>query len=259
MRKPAALFPILLIPGALVLASAGGARADAAREGPIAIEKCQTINQPGSYKLVNNLTFTSKTGTLTCLLITADSVTIDLAGFTITGPGSLGLELPPSTTAIAAQSSSASSAANLRGIAVRNGSISNFAIGVELSSADGSVVEGLRVFGGDCPCQFGIDANGIVRGNTVIGFSGIHESGFGMAATGVVTGNDVYHNQRGIGVGEGSTVIGNTVTNNNNGGLFVSCPSNVTTNTVVNNGHFFPGGNLVLGGDGCTNTNNVAP
>jgi hypothetical protein len=48
-------------------------------------------------------------------------------------------------------------------------------------------------------------------------------------------------------VGQGSTVIGV--------GLVVGCPSNVTDNTAVNN----PGGNLVLNGTGCNNTNNVAP
>ena len=59
-------------------------------------------------------------------------------------------------------------------------------------------------------------------------------------------------------VGQGSTVIGNTVTDTNDLpgiGLLVSCPSNVTNNTAVNN----PGGNLVLNGNGCNNTNNVAP
>ena len=59
-------------------------------------------------------------------------------------------------------------------------------------------------------------------------------------------------------IGTGSTVIGNTVTNTqafNHVGLFVDCPSNVTNNTAVNNN----GGNLTLNGNGCNNTNNVAP
>ena len=37
-------------------------------------------------------------------------------------------------------------------------------------------------------------------------------------------------------------------------GISVQCPSNVTDNTAVNNGT-----NLFLQGDGCNNTNNVAP
>jgi hypothetical protein len=62
----------------------------------------------------------------------------------------------------------------------------------------------------------------------------------------------------GISVGQGSTVIGNTATNNLDlgPGISVDCPSNVTDNTAVNNG---PNGNLVLNGNGCNNTNNVAP
>ena len=81
MERSAALFPIALAVAGVILAPWGAVRAEGATE----IEKCQTISQPGSYKLVNNLTFRSTTGG-TCLLITADFVTIDLAGFTITGP-----------------------------------------------------------------------------------------------------------------------------------------------------------------------------
>jgi hypothetical protein len=86
MRKPAAVFTIALALGATILAPRAGAQAQDARgeEGPIDIEKCQTISQPGSYKLVKNLTFTSSSGT--CLTITANFVTIDLAGFAISRP-----------------------------------------------------------------------------------------------------------------------------------------------------------------------------
>jgi hypothetical protein len=85
MRRPAAFFPIALALAAITLAPVAGARADGREEGPFEVEKCQTIDMPGSYKLVNDLTFTATTGT--CLLITADFVTIDLAGFTISRAG----------------------------------------------------------------------------------------------------------------------------------------------------------------------------
>jgi hypothetical protein len=85
MRSSAALLPIVLALAAMTLAPHGGARAQGElEEGPIGIEKCQTISQPGSYKLVNNLTFNGPSGG-TCLSITANFVTIDLAGFTMTG------------------------------------------------------------------------------------------------------------------------------------------------------------------------------
>ena len=78
MRRPAELFPIALALGAMVLAPGAGAR----EEGPTEIERCQTISQPGSYVLVHNLTATGD-----CLLINADFVTVDLAGFAIIGSG----------------------------------------------------------------------------------------------------------------------------------------------------------------------------
>ena len=84
MGTPASVFTIALALGPIILAPVGAsARADGREEGPFEIEKCQTIDKPGSYKLVNNLVATND-----CLVITADFVTIDLAGFTISGPTS---------------------------------------------------------------------------------------------------------------------------------------------------------------------------
>jgi hypothetical protein len=71
-----------------------------------------------------------------------------------------------------------------------------------------------------------------------------------------VTGNYVSDSGEGFGVGQGSTVIGNTASNNLGFGFVVTCPSNVTDNTAVNNNGQR---NLVLFGEGCNNTNNVAP
>jgi len=113
----------------------------------------------------------------------------------------------------------------------------------------------LRV-SGPCPCDFGISANGIVRGNTVFGIGTVGAGGVAMSATGIVTGNYVSNNARGFFIGQGSTVIGNTVTNNLVFGISVDCPSNVTDNTVTTNRG---GRNLELNGEGCNSTNNVAP
>ena len=46
------------------------------------INKCKTIDKPGSYKLTRNLTATGD-----CLVITADYVTINLNGYRILGDG----------------------------------------------------------------------------------------------------------------------------------------------------------------------------
>jgi hypothetical protein len=98
MRQPAALFPIALALGATILVPGPGARA-----APIAITACQTISQPGSYVLANDLTSSGA-----CLVIAASFVTINLAGFSINA--GIGI--------------SVSSASPVQGIAVRNGSIS---------------------------------------------------------------------------------------------------------------------------------------
>jgi hypothetical protein len=190
MKRLAALLAIAVALGATSLAPVAAAR----EEGPIEIDKCQTISHPGSYKLVNNLTLS---GPGACLTIAADFVTIDLAGFTIEGRERGILALPSSSTP-------------LQGIAVRNGSIVS-SVGVDLGSAIGSIVEGLRVVapGGR---GTGIIANGIVKGNIAFG-EGAGAGGAAIEATGIVTGNYVLRSRNvGISIGEGSTVIGNTVT-----------------------------------------------
>ena len=81
MRRPAAFFPTFLLTiGALVLAPSGGARADAPGEGPIEIDKCQTISQPGSYELADNLTANGD-----CLVITADFAAASSVGYSPAG------------------------------------------------------------------------------------------------------------------------------------------------------------------------------
>jgi hypothetical protein len=77
---------------------------------------------------------------------------------------------------------------------------------------DGSIVEGLRVFGVGCPCFFGISATGIVKGNIVVGIEGPLEGlGLSITATGIVTGNYVIGSRgAGYSIGEASTGSGNT-------------------------------------------------
>jgi hypothetical protein len=142
---------------------------------------------------------------------------------------------------------------------VRNGSIAGFSDGVYLPNptnviSNGSIIERLRV---SACTELGILATGIVRDNIVLGCAAFGGGGVGISAAGIITGNFVSDARRGgLSAGQGSTVIGNTVTNTLRGvGIGVSCPSNVTNNTALANAL----GNLVLGGDGCTNTNNVAP
>jgi hypothetical protein len=192
-------------------------------------------------------------------VIASPRVTIDLAGFSISGNGTgTGIKLVPRADIGLFE--------NLA-FAARNGTISVFEIGVDVPGF-GSIIEGLRLFSNQSD---GIhNVNGIIRGNTVFtnGGAGINASGTitgnyalrnggaGIAGSGTISDNFSIGNvQVGISAFEGSTLIGNTAPSNEGIGISVNCPSNVTNNTAVNN----PQGNLVLNGTGCNDTNNVAP
>jgi hypothetical protein len=251
MRRPIAFIAILLVLGALSpprVASAPGQ--DEEEPAPKKIKQCQRIDQPGSYKLAGSLRASGD-----CLVIATEGVTIDLAGFTMTGDGT--------GTAIRGIQASAGTIPHLRTV-VRNGDISNFARATELSG----IVEGLRVSSNHTGISVGI---GIVRGNTVqfnaaVGIEladGIvrdnvviaNQTGISIQEAAVVTGNAVQGNQIGVDViGTGSTLIGNIVDGNSNIGLRVSCPSNVIHNTAIGNG-----ANLVLRDATCRNEGNLAP
>jgi hypothetical protein len=241
MKTPASCIAVALALGEISLTPGLVRAQDFREEGPFEIEKCQTIDKPGSYKLVRNLTAPANAD---CIVMPASFVTVNLAGFSISGSGF-------GSAITTGQSSSV-----LQGITVRNESITGFAVGVFLQTALGfkddlSIVEGLRISAGPPGSSFGVTAQGIVRGDTAAGFT----SGFGISATGVVTGNYATGNGTGIfAEGPGNTVIGNTAINNAGAGIAADCPSNVTNNTAVNNNP-----NLQLIGNGCNNTNNVAP
>jgi len=65
----------MVVLGALIFAPVAGARdQDQQEQAPTKIRRCQRIDQPGSYKLVDNLHATGD-----CLVITTEGVTIDLA------------------------------------------------------------------------------------------------------------------------------------------------------------------------------------
>src|SRR5215471_8570013 len=148
MRRPTTLIAIMVVLGALIFAPVAGARdQDQQEQAPTKIRRCQRIDQPGSYKLVDNLHATGD-----CLVISVDGVTIDLAGFAMTGDGTgTAIKGPPQ--------SSTKTIPALRTV-VRNGDISNFAQGIKLSG----IAEGLRITSNHNGISVGV---GIVRGNTV--------------------------------------------------------------------------------------------
>jgi|SRR5690349_3901375 len=125
-----------------VLALAG--RSHAQLENPV-ITNCTTITAPGSYVLLHNLTATASnvqtipvTGNRACILIDADFVTLDMAGFAITGSnlGSLIVSGVVARTGIPSTEH--------QGIHVRAGTVANLTGSGVLLFGKGHTVENVR-------------------------------------------------------------------------------------------------------------------
>ena len=205
---------------------------DLADRRPTEIKRCQTVDQPGSYKLVKNLKAAGD-----CLVITAEGVTIDLGGFGLTGDGT--------GTAIKGPKAQTGTIPQARTV-VRNGDISSFAQATNLSGT----VEGLRVTSNREGIVVGVGtvrgntvqfnasagielADGIVAGNLVIA----NGTGISVQEAAVITGNEVLGNKIGIDAsGTGSSLTANVVDDNKEIGMRIHCPSNLTSNTAVGNG-----------------------
>ncbi len=100
------------------------------------IRSCRTINQPGAYSLIRNL---SSTGD--CLIVNADHVTIDLNGFVISGLGSVDDSDQRVGTGI-------SGSINL-GLHIRNGTITGFGSAVYTPNSDYSSFKEMNIIRND--------------------------------------------------------------------------------------------------------------
>jgi hypothetical protein len=193
-----------------------------------------TLSKSGSYQLSGNLTVPANADGI---VIAADRVTLDLNGFSIKGSGS----------------GSGVSDANVarQGIAVRNGSIANFLVGVSISGLSGCEIQQVHVINNS---SFGILANGnnsIVNGNTVLRNGGI---GIQVGENAIVSGNNVTGNQgNGISANAGAVISGNVASFNGQIGISAVCPeSTLVGNTATQNGF----GNIHETGIGCTRADN---
>ena len=229
MKTSAARIAIALALWAVVLVCGPGAQA-----APIAITHCQNINNPGSYILQNNISATGN-----CLIINASSVSINLNGFSITGPGSL------SGTGIQTGS-------GVEFTTIQYGSVSNFGTCIQLEGDGTAVIESVKASG----CLNVITAGGIVRGNIIA----CAPSGSAGQFTGLITGNLILNCHNGPQVGElgsGSTMIGNTITTTepaHSAGLYATCPVNVLGNPIT--GYGFDDISITQGSN-CNFSNNL--
>ena len=89
------------------------------------IKKCTTITTPGFYVLKESLTASGD-----CIKITADYVTFDLDGQTLTGNGTGAGITDDGVTR--------------QGIVIRNGTITNFSDGINLGSSTRSLIERIQ-------------------------------------------------------------------------------------------------------------------
>jgi hypothetical protein len=243
----------------LVGALLGGATAQAG-DTIRPIDGCGVLTgqDQSSFVLVNSI----QTQHLNCLIIESSNITIDMNGFSIQGSGG--------GTGILATTP-------VEGIKIRNGFVRNFAIGISLGGT-GNVVEDVHVDNNADTGMF-LGASSLVdhvvaQGNQKYGVvmttaatvknstfrangNNPESRGLSVGAGSTVTGNTVWASiGTGLFASLGSTVIGNTVFDSNPGfGATVICPSNVQDNTVTGN----TGGDLCLSGIGCKDVDNVAP
>lgn len=179
-----------------------------------------TISQPGSYIVTDDLTLTTlDTNGIT---ITTDSVTLDLNGHCLTGPGKAagssgdGIYVNPSHY----------------NIAIRNGTIRDWrGYGVYANQALNSQLESLRCYNNG---QYGMGAGSCSK---VIGNTCRQNGGRGIYANPscTVTGNTCeYNGDDGIYAGSGSTVAFNTCGSNDDDGIQANF-SAITGNTCYSN------------------------
>lgn len=161
MRRIPSSFAVILAFSMGVFASEAAAQGPPLA-GPTLIDECQAITESGSYRLVDNLTFTGNVG---CLQVLTDNVTLDLGGFEVRYTGisvGFGVENP----------------FGKKGIAVRNGSFTRSSgnlNAISLEQGTGHLVEGVRVIGA---------SNGIAVGENSLVMNSIanDNSGFGIKA-----------------------------------------------------------------------------
>ena len=234
-----------------------------------------------SYRLTGSLTVPASTNGI---LVTANNVTIDMNGFSITGPGS--------TSGVV----NGVSAGGIADVTVENGTITGLGLAIVLGTSgivrnvhadangdggidvgDNSVVEGCTA--NNSTSNYGIACGGsgcAISGNTANGNAdeGIFCSGSGCQITGntangnisvgidcqsnacVISGNTVLGNPSlGIGCfGTGCLISGNTVVNSADGIEAGDTTTGYSNNVLKNTANFFSGkslGNNLCNGTVC--------
>jgi parallel beta-helix repeat protein len=159
------------------------------------------------------------------LRVTAAGVTLDLAGFDITGPGAAGVRILAENVAVINTGSAASV-------------VSGFDAGVVLDQATGGTVRGLTLQGNDRGIQLAGGSQHLIATNVVSGNVGDGINA-GASSGNTIRGNTIAKNGAGIALDASvsNTLEGNTVSKNRNFGIAAFCGADANTisaNSVVN-------------------------
>jgi parallel beta-helix repeat protein len=199
-----------------------------------------TITQKGSYYFTGDLTATA-----TAITVEANDVTIDLMGYSLTGPGTgttFGIYMHTRNN-----------------VEIRNGTVRSFGrFGILEENLEGSAhrVINVRVLENgivDLPSS-GIRLRG--KGHLVKDCTAAHNYGDGISVEDgcTVTGNTAYNNQNhGIHIDAGATVTGNIAYSNQGNGINTPGVCVITNNTAYANQV-----DGIYAGSTSTVTNNVA-
>jgi len=231
-----------------------------AQEGGHAIGACTVIDKSGSYVLAKNITATQRdlktvpNRIPACIVIVADFVSLDLQGYTITGPG--WEAVGPFGISVTGNASDKWPSATH----IRNGCVTNFERGINVEGL-GHTVEGVRVYGNNVGITLDGDGHRVKDAVAISNWTGIICWSW--------RGLSVEHSQISSNTGSGislwfdsenrnlgSRIVGNTVVGKGEYGIHAPCPSLILQNMVYKNGW----GDIVIEGSGCTQSdNNPAP
>ena len=207
------------------------------------------ITKSGSYKLTSNLVVPAGIDGIDVL---APDVTIDLNGFSITGPivctGFGPVTCPTATTGVGINGSNENETAGPADVKVFNGSVNGMGSHGIFLSGDGSMVERVSVQSnagsGIIVAGSVLESSSIGNGSTgVLAFIVRDSEAANNAGDGIITDgrggvalDDVssFNGKRGI-VAQNASVTGSTITLNKGVGLQATCPSAILNNTIVAN------------------------
>lgn len=200
------------------------------------------IRSPGSYRLDGNLIVK---GGRDGIYVEASNVTLDLDGHAM---------IADTGGPFVAGSAISDHGHLVGGIVIRNGTMSNWGINVDLAGCSACSVKGIVTTSGRGGISVG--ASSEVSGNVLTGGDGTGQVGDGITA-GVgsrITGNTLTQWGRGINAAANSLISGNVVYLNLYGGIFVSCPADLIGNISRDNPP-----NIEKSGTGCTFFDDNAP